>query len=91
MIRLTGTMTCPPGRLAEVRAALPAHVALTRAEPGCVQFEVTEAADGRFVVDEAFADRAAFEAHQSRGAASDWARVTRGLPRDYRVTEDPAQ
>ena len=89
MIRLTGTMTCPPERLAEVRAALPDHVDLTRAEPGCLRFVVTETAEGRFDVDEAFADRAAFEAHQRRGSASDWARVTADLPREYRVTEEP--
>ena len=89
MIRLTGTMTCPPERLAEVRAALPDHVDLTRAEPGRPRFVVTETAEGRFDVDEAFADRAAFEAHQLRGSASDWARVTADLPREYRVTEEP--
>ena len=45
-IRLRGTFTCPPERLAAVRAALPDHVRLTRAEPGCLSFEVTETAAG---------------------------------------------
>ena len=35
----------------------------------------------------AYRDRAAFEAHQLRTQASDWARVTEGCPRDYEVTE----
>ena len=87
MIHLTGTMTCPPDRLDAVRAALPAHVALTRAEPGCIRFDVTETAPGVFTVDEVFADRAAFDAHQARGAASDWAGITSGLPRSYTVRE----
>lgn len=84
-IRLTGTMTCPPDRLSEVRAALPDHIRLTRAEPGCIRFEVTETAEGRFEVDELFVDQAAFEAHQTRGGASPWAEITAGLPRDFKV------
>jgi len=39
-------------------------------------------------VNELFADRAAFDAHQARGGASVWAEVTRGLPRDYQITEE---
>ncbi|APZ54755.1 putative quinol monooxygenase [Salipiger abyssi] len=86
-IRLTGTMTCPPERAEAVRAALPEHIRLTRAEPGCLHFDVTETAPGRFEVFERFADRAAFDAHQARAGASDWARVTAGCPRDYEITE----
>ena len=86
VIHLTGAMTCPPDRLPAVRAALPTHVALTQAEPGCIRFDVTKTQPGRFDVDEVFTDRAAFEAHQARGAESDWARITRGLTRDYTVT-----
>ena len=86
-IRLRGTLTCPPERLAAVRAALPDHVRLTRAEPGCLSFEVTETAAGTFVVAECFTDRDAFEAHQERTRASHWATVTEGCARDYEVTE----
>ena len=87
MIHLTGAMLCPPNRCDGVRAALPSHVALTRAEPGCIRFDVTEAVPGRFEVNEIFADRAAFDAHQALLAASDWAGVTAGRPRGYTVTE----
>ncbi len=87
MIRLTGTLTCPPEEAAAVRAALPAHVALTRAEPGCLSFEVTETAPDVFAVDELFRDRAAFEAHQVRTRASDWFAVTAGHARDFTVEE----
>ncbi|MCG7492123.1 putative quinol monooxygenase [Thalassobius sp. Cn5-15] len=86
-IHLTGAMICPPERLEAVRAALPDHIRLTRAEPGCLRFEVTEGSGGRFEVDELFSDRAAFDAHQARGAASVWAKVTAGLPREYEISE----
>lgn len=87
-IRLTGAMICTADRLAAVRAALPEHIRLTRLEPGCLSFEVTETLGGRFEVNELFTDRAAFDAHQARGGASVWAEVTRGLPRDYQITEE---
>ncbi|MBY6006324.1 antibiotic biosynthesis monooxygenase [Salipiger bermudensis] len=86
-IRLTGTMTCPPERAEQIRAALPEHIRLTRAEPGCLSFEVIETAPCVFTVAERFTDCAAFDAHQSRARASDWARVTAGCARDYAVTE----
>ncbi len=89
MIRLHGQMLCPPARRAEVRAALPAHIRLTRAEPGCMAFEVTETETG-FAVREAFATRADLAAHQDRVLRSAWGRITAGLPRDYTITEDPA-
>ncbi|RYH03413.1 antibiotic biosynthesis monooxygenase [Salipiger sp. IMCC34102] len=88
VIHLTGALTCPPERLEAVRAALPGHIALTRAEPGCLSFEVTETTPGIFTVHERFADRAAFDTHQARTTASDWGRITEGLPRDYSVTEE---
>ncbi|KAA2317249.1 antibiotic biosynthesis monooxygenase [Pseudooceanicola sediminis] len=86
-VRLTGTMSCPPGRCDAVRAALPAHIRLTRAEPGCLSFDVTETTPGTFGVAECFASRAAFDHHQARAAASEWAQITQGLPRDYRIEE----
>jgi quinol monooxygenase YgiN len=47
---------------------------------------VTQTADLRvWSVSEQFTDAAAFEAHQSRAAASDWARETAGIARDYKT------
>ena len=88
-IRLTGHIDVPQDRLAAVSAALPEHIRLTRAEPGCLSFTVTPDPDrqGRFLVTEQFSSRTSFEAHQARSAASDWARVTAGLPRNYKITE----
>ncbi|NRP25143.1 hypothetical protein XMM379_001835 [Aliiroseovarius sp. xm-m-379] len=88
-ISLTGYMDVPEDRQAAVTAALPAHIALTRAEPGCLAFDVTENDDipGRFNVTERFASRADFEAHQQRMRASQWAEITAGIPRHYQITE----
>ncbi len=88
-LRLTGHIDVPPDRLAAVRAALPEHIRLTRAEPGCLRFEVAPdpAVAGRFRVDELFASRADFDAHQARAAASRWAGVTNGIARCYRIEE----
>jgi quinol monooxygenase YgiN len=86
-IHLTGTMTSPLEQADAVRAALPEHVRLTRAEPGCLRFDVTETRPGVFAVDELFTDRAAFDAHQARAGSSEWAKITKGHPRDYQITE----
>lgn len=91
-IVLTGHIDVPKDRIAAVRAALPAHIALTRAEPGCLSFQVVEDRNhpGRFNVSERFIDRTAFDAHQTRTKASDWAQITAGIPREYSITEAPA-
>jgi len=87
VIRLAGRMTCAADEAAAVRAALPEHIRLSRAEPGCITFDVTETAPCVFTVSESFADRAAFDAHQTRSRASAWWRVSGHLPRDFEVTE----
>jgi len=86
-IRLTGYIDVPADRLDAVSEALVEHLRLTRAEPGCESFDVTPAGGGRLAVDELFVDRAAFEAHQARSAASEWAQVSAGLERSYRIEE----
>lgn len=90
-VHLDGYMEVPPERSAAVAEALPDHIALTRAEPGCLAFEVTPSPDdpGRFLVSEIFTDRAAFDAHQARANASAWAQVTSGLPRHYTIRVEP--
>ncbi len=84
-IFLNGYLDFPADRLNDVRTALPDHIALTRAEPGCVSFEVDEDQDqpGRFNVSEVFVDQPAFDAHQARTRASDWFSVTQGIARHY--------
>ena len=74
-----------------MRRHLPAHLARTRAEPGCLNFEVRPTEDPLvWTVDEAFTDPAAFAAHQSRTAGSPWALGTATVRRDYEVTEATA-
>jgi quinol monooxygenase YgiN len=88
---LNGTLRCADeGEAARVRAALPEHVRLTRAETGCVSFSVTVTDDPLvWQVAEEFTDPAAFEAHQTRAAASEWAVTTKGIAREYTVKGMP--
>ncbi len=88
-IRLSGHMDVPPDRMDAVLSAVIDHINLTRAEEGCLSFEVTPCPDvqGRFLVAETFKNRAAFDHHQTRTSTSPWAKITTGLPRDYKITE----
>jgi len=89
-VRLSGRLICATAAEAALVARhLPAHIALTRAEPGCLQFDVVRSGDPLvWRVEEAFRDRAAFDAHQARSRASAWHRRTAGIARAYQVTED---
>lgn len=89
-IHLTGYIDVPPHRLAEISAALPEHICLTRLEAGCVRFNVTPDPDhtGRFNVAETFASRTDFDAHQTRSKSSVWAQITQGIARSYNISED---
>lgn len=86
-VLLDGHIDVPAERLTAVEAALPEHVRLTHAEPGCVYFSVTPCGEvaGRLIVSEIFADQSAFEAHQARTAASAWFEVTKDIPRQYKI------
>ncbi len=89
MIKLTGYIDVPADRLDAVSRALPHHVALTRAEPGCLSFDVTPdvSVPGRFQVAELFTDQKAFDAHQTRTKSSEWATVTADIPRTYQIED----
>lgn len=84
---LDGHLQVPPEGIEAVLAALPEHTRLTRAEPGCLHFEVRQSSQDptRFLVSEIFVDEDAFDAHQQRARASDWAKVTAGMPRHYNI------
>ena len=62
------------------------HIRLTRAEPGCLTFDVTETAPGVFTVCETFIDRAAFDAHEARTRASQWWQATGHMTRDFTLS-----
>lgn len=88
-IYLNGHLDVPQDRWDSVMAALPTHIALTRAEDGCISFEVTASKDvaNRLMVAEVFTDRSSFDRHQTRTKASPWFETTQGIPREYDVTE----
>lgn len=87
-VHLTGVLRCEAieqsHRMAE---HLPEHIALTRAEPGCISFEVTRTDDPLiWTVTEHFTDSAAFRRHQARASASEWGHQTAGIARDYTIS-----
>ncbi|MDO9525800.1 MAG: antibiotic biosynthesis monooxygenase [Gemmobacter sp.] len=89
VVTVTGTLTCTSAEQADrVRTHLPEHIRLTRAEPGCLSFDVTPGADPMvWHVAEQFLDNAALEAHQTRTRASKWAGMTSDIARNFNVTE----
>lgn len=86
-IRLQGRLVCRDEREAAlVRTHLPRHVALTRAEQGCLSFTVVSTDDPLvWSVDEIFEDAAAFRRHQDRVRDSEWGRATATIARDYSI------
>ena len=84
---LTGFLICRSLEEGDrVSAMLADHIRLTRAEPGCLSFEVMPTADPMiWQVEESFTDRAAFDAHQTRTRATDWWAATAAIRRDFRI------
>ncbi|PCI02985.1 MAG: antibiotic biosynthesis monooxygenase [Hyphomicrobiales bacterium] len=90
-VYLNGHIDVPVDQWHAVVLALPTHIELTREEPGCISFKVTQSTsvECRFLVAEIFEDQAAFEAHQERTKASEWAKITADCPRDFTIkTQD---
>lgn len=92
-LRLSGRLTCASPQEAEIVARhLPEHIRLSRAEPGCLSFEVEQGDDPLvWTVEERFADRAAFDLHQDRTRASDWGRATAGIARASQIREEQGE
>ena len=90
-VTLTGQLVCgSEEEAARLRAALPAHIEATRAEPGCLHFEVTETDDPLvWEVSERFTDPAAFKAHQARTAETAWAKETVDVTRAFMIKGMP--
>jgi quinol monooxygenase YgiN len=87
-VELSGRLVCANRQeAATVARHLPRHIELTRAEPGCLRFEVRPTCDPLvWSVAERFADKGAFDAHQARVRVSEWGQVTAGIKRDYAMT-----
>jgi quinol monooxygenase YgiN len=84
---LTGQLVCrDQEQVAVVVQHLLLHTQLTRAEPGCLSFEVNPTQNPLiWQVDEKFQDAASFRAHQQRVAESEWGRATANIERRYEV------
>ena len=89
-VALTGRLVCVSRQQAAVVARyLPEHIELTRAEEGCVSFDVRVTKDPLvWDVAEVFVDRHAFESHQKRVRASTWGRATAEIRREYIIDDD---
>lgn len=85
---LSGYLDVPDSDIALVEAHLPTHICLSRAEDGCVSFDVyvDPTNPNRFWVEEEFTTQAAFDAHQARVKASEWGQATAHLTRRYEIT-----
>ena len=91
MMRLRGQMVCTSTAEADaIRTHAPAHIAASRAEAGCLTFDIAPTDDPMvWEVMEAFRTRADFDAHQTRTRASPWFAATRNILRDFRAEEVP--
>ena len=89
MIRLCGQLICQTSeQTARVAHHLPEHTRLSRAEAGCIRFDVRQTDDPLiWQVDETFTDRAAFDAHQQRTRASVWWAATADIRREFTVSD----
>lgn len=86
MVALTGTIIIPTDRQAALLPLLEDHKNLTRQEPGCLKFDVTQDEQDAtlFHVDELFQDEPAFAHHQSAGATRPWGPASKDLARDFK-------
>ena len=87
LVRLSGRLICRTAKEVEtVRVQLPEHIRLTRAEAGCVSFDVFQSDDPLvWTVEECFLDNAAFVYHQQRTHASKWWSATAEIPREFEI------
>ena len=84
-VMLAGHVDVPAQRRRAMKDALARHIRLSRAEKGCIRFDLAydPEIETRLHLNEIFESQAAFETHQKRTAASDWAEIARGLKRHY--------
>ena len=84
---LEGYIIVADADIEAVTTALITHINLTRAEKGCLVFNVQQAEDNvnRFDVYEEFVDEQAFVAHQQRVKASVWGEITTNVSRHYNI------
>ncbi|WP_409431882.1 putative quinol monooxygenase [Litorimonas sp. RW-G-Af-16] len=85
MFTVSGYADVPEADRAAFAKGLPEHTRLTLAEPGCHFFSVKPHPTilGRYIVNEAFDDEAAYKAHIKRANRSEWAKISRNIKRSY--------
>ncbi|MDO4699452.1 MAG: antibiotic biosynthesis monooxygenase [Moraxella sp.] len=69
----------------QILSALAEHIELTKAEAGCLKFDITpdDHCQDKYWVYEEFVNKAAFEYHQARVRSSHWGRVSADVERHY--------
>jgi len=87
-VTLAGHIVIPMEDLASVQAELKNHIRLTRDEPGCLEFNVTqdEVTPTIYHVSERFESPEAFSQHQARVRTSHWGSITKNVKRHYKIT-----
>ncbi len=87
-VSLAGTIKFSDSDLEAVLAELPRHIQLSREEPGCIEFNVTQdsSTPTLFHVAERFESNDAFTRHQLRVRASNWGTITKDAKRRYTVS-----
>ncbi|WP_440906497.1 putative quinol monooxygenase (plasmid) [Catenovulum sp. SX2] len=88
-IILQGFILVPKNQQKQISRLLQQHIQLTKAEPGCLVFNVNQCPNDplRFNVYEEFVDQKAFEQHQLRVQSSDWGKATTEVERHYQISE----
>lgn len=88
-VTITGYLQVPEQELHEVATALPLHRDLSRAEPGCLVFEVSqdEADPCKFHLHEQYVSREAFDFHKNRAGDSEWAAISVNVERVLEIIE----
>ena len=85
LVRLTGRLICADtAQMLLALDLLTEHVALSRAEPGNLRFDLAQSDDPMiWELDELYADEDAFQAHRARLVGSRWGRESHGIQRDF--------
>ena len=82
---LTGYVIIREEDFDAISQAMPEHIRSTLAEPGCLDFKLTQDKNDllRFSVYEEFTDQKALEHHQARSKEGEWHKVTKHMQRHF--------
>ncbi len=89
MVALTGRLICADAtQMMTALSLLPEHMDLSRAEPGCLRFDLWQDEDPLiWHLSELFVDADAFAAHGARARDSHWGRESAAIGRDFQRHE----